>query len=92
VREAANEARMVQVKKCKQAKSQTKRFNDTVKTQQQCTNISILLWQRVSVLLEHLEPSIQRYKVQSLHIKFDSTPTGNKQIALETLTQRGLWY
>jgi len=43
-------------------------FEVTVKTQQ-CTNIiSILLWQDVSVSLDHRQASIQRYEVQSVHI------------------------
>ena len=29
--------------------------------------ISILLWQHVSVLLDHLQASIQKYDVQSVH-------------------------
>ena len=36
--------------------------------QQQYINISILLWQHVSVLLDHPQASIQRYDVQSVHI------------------------
>jgi len=44
-------------------------FEVTVRTQQQCINISILLWQHVSVLLDHLQSNIQRYEVQSVHIK-----------------------
>ena len=43
-------------------------FKDTVKTQQVCINIGILLWQHVSVLLDHLQDSIQRYDVQSVDI------------------------
>jgi len=43
-------------------------FKVTVKTQQQCINISILLWQHVSVLLDCLQANIQRYEVQSVHI------------------------
>ena len=35
-------------------KSKTKCFEVTVKTQQQCINISILLWQHVPFLLDHL--------------------------------------
>ena len=42
-------------------------FQATVKTQKQCINISVLTWQHVAVLLDHLEVSIQRYEVQSLH-------------------------
>ena len=43
-------------------------FKVTVKTQQQCINISILLWQHVSILLDRLQDSIQRYEVQSVDI------------------------
>ena len=39
-------------------KSKTKCFRVTVKTQQQFTNSSILLWQHVSVLLDHLQANI----------------------------------
>ena len=50
-------------------KSKTKCFKViTVKTKQQCVNINILLWQRVSALLDHLQARIQRYEVQTLHI------------------------
>ena len=42
-------------------------FKFTVHTQQQCTNISVLLWQLVTLSLENLESSIQRYEVQSAH-------------------------
>ena len=43
----------------------------TVKTQQLSINIiSVLLWLHVSVLLDHLQASIQRSEVQSLHIMF----------------------
>jgi len=51
---------------CTNSKNKTKRFKTTVKTQQ-CINISILLWQHVSVLLDHLQASIQRCEVQSVH-------------------------
>jgi len=44
-------------------------FNITVKMQQQCINISILLW-HVSVFLDYLQDNIQRYGVQSLHIMY----------------------
>jgi len=37
-------------------------FKVTVKTQQ-CINIIILMWQHVSVLLEHFQSTIQRYEV-----------------------------
>ena len=50
------------------SQSKTKCFTVTVKTQQQCINISIVLWQHVSVLLDHLQASIQSYEVQSVHI------------------------
>jgi len=42
-------------------------FKITDKTQQ-CINISILLWKYVSVLLDHLQASIQRYGVKSVYI------------------------
>jgi len=45
-------------------------FKVTVHTQQQCINISILLWQHVSVLLDHLQAIIQRYEMQSVHIMY----------------------
>jgi hypothetical protein len=48
-------------------------FKITVRTQQQCVNI-ILLWQHVSVLLDHLQASNQRYEVQSVHILYYGTP------------------
>jgi hypothetical protein len=44
-------------------------FKATVKTQQ-CINISILLWQHVSVLLDPLQTNIQKYEVQSVHIMY----------------------
>ena len=53
---------------CWNSKSETKYFKITVKTQQQCINISILLWQHVSVFLNCLQASIQRYEVQSVYI------------------------
>ena len=49
---------------CLNSKSKTKIFKITVKTKQQCINISILLWQHTSVLLGHLQASIQGYEVQ----------------------------
>ena len=52
------------------SKSKTKCIKITVKTQQQCINISILLWKHASVLLDHLQASIQRYEVQSVHIMY----------------------
>jgi hypothetical protein len=45
-----------------------------VTTPQQCINISILLWQHVSVLLDHLQASIQRYEVLSVHIVYCGIP------------------
>ena len=51
-------------------KSKAKCFKFTVKTQQQCISISILLWQRVSLLLDHLQASIQIYEVQLVHIMY----------------------
>jgi len=41
-------------------KSETECFKIMIRTQQQCINISTLLWQHVSVLLDHLQASIQR--------------------------------
>ena len=35
-----------------------------------CVNMSILLWQHVTVLLDHVPASIHRYKVQSVHIVY----------------------
>jgi uncharacterized protein YjiK len=57
-----------------QSKSKTKYFKITVKTQQQCININILLWQYVSVLLDHLQASIQKYEVQSVHVTYYGIP------------------
>ena len=54
-------------------KSNTECFEVTVKTQQYI-NISILLWQHVSVLLDHLQTNIQRYEVQSVHIMYYGIP------------------
>ena len=46
--------------------NKTKRVHVTVKTQQQCKNIIIILFsQKVSVLLDHLQASIQRHELQS---------------------------
>jgi len=55
---------------CFCSKSKTKCFKITVKTQKQSKNISTLLWQHASVLLDHLQTSIQRYEVQSVHIMY----------------------
>jgi len=46
----------------------------TVRKQQQCTNISILLWKHVSVLLDYLQANIERYMVQSVHIMYFGIP------------------
>ena len=54
-------------------KSKKKCFKVTVKTKH-CVNSSILLWQHVSVLLDHLQASMQRYEVQSVHIMYCGIP------------------
>ena len=59
---------------CFDSKSETKCFTITIKTQQQCIIINILLWQHVSVLLDHLQASIQRYEVQSVRIMYCGIP------------------
>ena len=46
-------------------------YKITIKTQQQYINISILLWQNISVQLDHLRAYIQRYEVQSVHVLWD---------------------
>jgi len=51
------------------SKGKAKCFKVTIKTPH-CINISILLWQHVLVLLDHLQVSIQRYEVQSVHIMY----------------------
>ena len=56
-----------------QSKNKTKIFKFNVKTQQ-CINISISLWQYVSVLFDNLQASIQRYEVQSVHIMYCGIP------------------
>ena len=48
-------------------------FNPTVKTQP-CMNISVLLWQHASVLLDQLQANIQKYEVQSVHIMYCGIP------------------
>jgi len=45
-------------------------YKITIKTQQYI-NISILLWQNISVQLDHLQANIQRYEVQSVHVVWD---------------------
>ena len=55
---------------CFDSKSKTECSEITVKTQQWCIYVSILLWQHVLVLLEHLQASLQRYEVQSVHIMY----------------------
>jgi len=44
-----------------------------VKTQQ-CININILLGQHVLVLLDHLQASIQKYEVKSVHTMYCRIP------------------
>ena len=51
---------------CWNAKSKTKCFKFTVKTQQQCINITILLCEPVPGLLDHIRANIKRYEVQSV--------------------------
>jgi len=41
---------------------------------EQCTNVSILWWQHVSILLDHLQANIRRYEVQSVHIVYYGIP------------------
>jgi hypothetical protein len=48
-------------------------FKVTIITQQQCINISILLWQCVLVLLDHLQTNIQRAEI-SVHIMYYGIP------------------
>ena len=62
-------------------KSKTKFFKVTVKTQQ-CINISILLWQRVSVLLDHLPASIQLYFDGNLYKFYFTFEFKNNRILL----------
>jgi len=49
-------------------------FKVIVTTQQQCINMSILLWQHISVLLDYLHSNIQRYAVLSVHIMYCGVP------------------
>ena len=58
---------------CFSSKNKTKHFKITVKTQQ-CINIGILLWQHVSVFLDHLQASIQRCEVQSVYGMYCGIP------------------
>jgi len=53
-------------------------FKVSVKTQQQCIHISMLLWQHVSILLDHIQANIQRYEVQSMHIMHYYVPGVHK--------------
>ena len=48
-------------------------FKFNVKTQQ-FINISILLLQHVSVLFDHIQASICRYEIQSVHIIYFGIP------------------
>ena len=41
-------------------------FKVTFRTQQQCINIGMLLWQHVSVILDYLQANVPRYEVQSV--------------------------
>jgi len=59
---------------CLNSKSKTKFVKVIVKTQKQFIKISILLWQHVSVLLDHLQASIQRCEVQSVRIMYCGIP------------------
>ena len=59
---------------CFKSKSKTECFKITVKAQHRCINISLLLWQHISVLLDHLRGSIQRYEVHSVHIMYCGIP------------------
>ena len=54
-------------------KSKTKRLKLPSK-HNKCINISILLWQHVSVLLDHLQANIQRCEVQSVHNMYCRIP------------------
>jgi len=56
-------------------KKKKKSFNVTVKTQQWCVNISVLLWQHVSVFLDHLQASIHRYEVPPPNVNYSTSPT-----------------
>jgi len=49
-------------------------FKVIVTTQQQRINMSILLWQHVSDLLDHLQANIQIYEVLSVHIMYCGIP------------------
>jgi hypothetical protein len=55
---------------CLNSNRKTKCVTVTVTTQQQCINTRILLWHHVSVLLDHLQASIPRCEVQSVHITY----------------------
>ena len=55
------------------SKSKTKCIKVTVKTQQ-FINIRILLLHHIWVLLDHLQASIQRFEVQSVHITHYGIP------------------
>jgi hypothetical protein len=49
-------------------------FKVTISKQQRGINISILLWQHVSILLDHLQANIQRYEAQSMPIMYYGIP------------------
>jgi len=57
-----------------QSQSKTKCFKVTLKTQQLCININILLWQHVLVLLDQSQACIQKYEAQSVHIMYYGIP------------------
>jgi len=49
-------------------------FKVAVMKQQCGINISISLWQHVSILLDHLQANMQRYEVQSVPIMYYGIP------------------
>jgi hypothetical protein len=57
-----------------EVKRKTKCFKVTVKARQRCINISISLWQRVSVLLDKLCASIQRFDVPPSNVNHSTLP------------------
>jgi hypothetical protein len=67
-------------------------FQVTIKTQQQCKNSSILLWQNVSVLLHHPQANIQRHEVQSVHIMYCGIPYYFQGVRKNSLKPQGIIY
>jgi hypothetical protein len=65
---------MADIPLCLSSESKTKCFQVTVQKLEEFINISILLWQHVSVLLDNPQESIQRYEVQSVHIMYFGIP------------------